>query len=124
MQEREFFAKLLEGAGASAGADAGKGGSSSSTTEEGSEAGDEGDDESQVLYFRCRELLEGGREQEEQIDGRNEEEEAAEKAGGSSPARDGAAEIKGGGVLWRRGCFPDIALYELSPIRAATSVAR
>lgn len=127
VQEREFFAKLLEteGSGADKRADAGGRDSSSSiTTQEGFE-GEEEDDKREIVSFRCRELLEGGSEEEEEwIDGRSQKVEAeGAEVDVSSTVRNCSAGIGGGGLMWRRGCFPDIALYELSPVRAATSGA-
>lgn len=58
-------------------------------------------------FFRCRKLLveEGGGT------GLREERQ------GQGQGQEGSGSCSGGGVLWGRGYFPDVALYELSPIR-------
>lgn len=57
--------------------------------------------------FRCRKLLTGSRHGNSSSSGNNVRGDWGETGGGD----DGGCRER---VLWRRGCFPDVALYELS----------
>lgn len=111
-QEHGFFAMLQEGSQGDA--DAG------------------GTDERGVSSWSCRGLSGGGQQQEPQQQqqqgketcvggGRSEEEKEGDGVGGSSVRGSVGGVREREGLLWRRGCFPDVALYELSPIRAGSA---
>ena len=98
VQEADFFFLLQSSGGAGADGGGRAGGRSAAGKDHDDEEGAEGDKE-ETSSFRCRKLVGGVPRREAWVDRRSEE--------------DGA-----GGLVWRRGCFPDVALYEISPIDA------
>ncbi len=111
-QEREFFSLLLPGGGG--GADGGGRTGGGSGAEGGHHENGPEKDKRQVPSFTCRRLEGGAPQREAWIEGEG------AGSGGGHPCVRGRPEGGEGGPqpVWRRGRFPDVALYELSPIQA------
>lgn len=117
-QEREFFSLLLPGGGGG-----GPGGGDKAGEGSGAELGQHEngleEDRSRVPSFTCRKLEGEAPQRETWAEG--------ERAGlgGGYPFVRCRPEGEGGTApVWRRGCFPDVALYELSPIQAVGRAQR
>lgn len=128
-QERGFFAMLREGGRGSADSRASEGGEEEEEKEEGwswswlcrrrSAGGHEQEHQHQQEPQQQREEREGG---EMYVGGRSGGgEKEVDGSGGGSCSPSWSSSVEGGrGLLWRRGCFPDVALYELSQIRTGS----